>query len=60
VEAFSVELRSGVTRWLYGLLAAVGIALVPLLAWFRALTFESRRWQESMYSTSGDSSGDDD
>jgi hypothetical protein len=60
VDSFRVELRSGVTRWIYGLLAAVGIALVPLLAWIRALAFESRRWQESMYSTSGDSSGDDD
>ena len=45
---------------LYGLLATIGIVLFPVLAWLRALAFESRRWQESMYSTSGSASEDDD
>jgi hypothetical protein len=59
VSAFSIELRTGITRWIYGLFGLLGIALVPILAWFRALTFESRRWQESMYTSSGNSSEDE-
>jgi len=58
VSTFSVELRSGITRWLYGFLAALGILVVPVLAWIRAMAFENRRWQESSFSSS--SSGDDD
>jgi hypothetical protein len=53
VSAFTVELRSGVLRWLYPGLAFLGIVLVPLLAVFRALSFENRRWQESMYTNKG-------
>jgi hypothetical protein len=59
VPTFSVELRTGITRWIYGLLTAACIALFPLLAWLRALAFENRRWQESMYSSSGSSSEDE-
>ena len=59
VPTFSVEVRTGITRWIYGLLVVVGIALFPLLAWLRALAFENRRWQESMYTSSRSSSEDD-
>ncbi len=58
VSAFTVELRSGVLRWLYPVLALLGILLVPLLAVFRALAFENRRWQESMYTNQGTGGGD--
>lgn len=58
VSAFTVELRSGVLRWLYPGLALLGILLVPLLAVFRALAFENRRWQESMYTNQGTGGGD--
>jgi len=53
VNAFSVELKSGVIHGLYYILALVAIVLFPIFAVFRALTFEGRRWQESMFSTSG-------
>jgi hypothetical protein len=58
VSAFTVELRSGVLRWLYPVLALVGILLVPILGMFRALAFENRRWQESMYTSQGTGGGD--
>ena len=59
VATFSVGIRTGIIRWLYGFLAVLGITLVPILAWLRASAFEGRRWQESMYTTSGSSSEDD-
>lgn len=49
VKSFTVELRSGVMRWLYPLLAMIGIVLIPFIALMMALSFENRRWQESMY-----------
>ncbi len=59
VPSFIVELRSGVLRWLYPGLALLGILLVPIVAMVRALAFESRRWQESMYAPNQASEGDD-
>jgi hypothetical protein len=58
VSTFTIEIRSGVLRWLYPGLALLAILLVPLLAVFRALAFESRRWQESMYTSQGTGGGD--
>ncbi|MDP2877392.1 MAG: DUF4178 domain-containing protein [Holophaga sp.] len=55
VKAFTVEVRSGVMRWSYYLIALLAILIVPALAALRALSFESRRWQESMYSASNSS-----
>jgi len=58
VSGFSVELRSGVMRWVYPLLALLAIFLIPALAAVRALAFENRRWQESMYTNKGAGGGD--
>lgn len=60
VQAFSLSVKTGVTRWIYAFLAVIGIVLFPVLALIRASAFEGRRWQESMYTTSGYSSEDDD
>jgi hypothetical protein len=57
VPEFSIELRSGAVRWIYVILAIACIIFFPIVALMRALAFENRRWQESMYTTS--SSGDD-
>lgn len=60
VPSFNVELRTGIVRWTYGFIVALILAVVPTLAWLRAMAFEGRRWQESMYTSSGLPSGDDD
>jgi hypothetical protein len=60
VPSVEVQLRQGVMHWLYPVLALLAILLVPLLMVFRMAAFESRRWQESMYTTNTASSGGDD
>lgn len=60
VNQFSLELRSGVTRWLYIWLAFFAIVIPPLLKLFQSMGFEGRRWAESMYSSTGASGDDDD
>jgi hypothetical protein len=47
-------------RWLYPGLALLAILIVPLLMVFRMAAFETRRWQESMYASTGATSGGDD
>lgn len=59
VREFTVELRSGVMRWLYVWLAFFGIVIPPLLKLFQSMSFEGRRWAESMYSGTGESSDSD-
>ena len=58
VNAFTVEVRSGVLRWIYPGLALLAIFLIPALAALRALAFENRRWQESMYTNQTTGGGD--
>ena len=58
VQSFSLEIRSGVVRWLYVVLAFFAIVLFPLLMLLRVMAFEGRRWAESMYGTTGASSND--
>ena len=64
VPSLNLEIRSGVVRWMYVVLAFFGIILFPLLMLMRVMAFEGRRWAESMYgstasSSGGSSSGDD-
>ncbi len=56
VRSFSLEVRSGVFRWTYVLLAFLAIVFWPLVQVMRVSAFEGRRWQESMYTTTGESS----
>lgn len=51
VSAMTVELRSGIVRWSYVLLALLAAILVPVFQVIRAFAFENRRWAESMYSS---------
>jgi hypothetical protein len=59
VRSIEVQLRQGVLRWLYPGLALLAILLVPLVMVIRVAAFESRRWQESMYSAQATSGGGD-
>lgn len=59
VRAIEVTLRQGVMRWLYPGLTLLAILVIPLLLVFRMMAFETRRWQESMYTTQSSSDGDD-
>ncbi|MFN8010118.1 MAG: DUF4178 domain-containing protein [Holophagaceae bacterium] len=60
VREFTLEIRSGVMRWLYVWLAFFGILIPPLLKLFQSMSFEGRRWAESMYSGQGGGDGDSD
>lgn len=59
VREFTLELRSGVMRWLYIWIAFFAIVIGPLLKLFQSMGFEGRRWAESMYSGQGSSSDSD-
>ncbi len=53
VRTITMELRSGVMHLPYIGLAFAAILLGPLLLLFKVMAFEGRRWQESMYGSSG-------
>jgi hypothetical protein len=58
-----LEVREGVFRWLYFLLALIAIAVPPLFSVIWQLQFEAQRWQESAYNpytALQQSDGDDD
>ena len=59
VGGFSLEIHSGVLRWLYVVLAFLAIILFPLLMLLRVSAFEGRRWAESVNGATASSSGDD-
>lgn len=44
-----LHIRQGVPRMLNGLLVLIAISIVPILIFIWERSFESRRWQESMY-----------
>jgi len=53
IPAFHLQLRHGVFRWSYALLAILAILVAPILQFLRSTAFEGRRWAESMYSGQG-------
>jgi hypothetical protein len=55
VRSFTLEIRAGVFRWTYVFLAFLAIVFWPLIQVMRVSAFEGRRWQESMYTTTGGS-----
>jgi hypothetical protein len=56
-----IRVREGVFRWPYFLLALLAISILPVIAVFRHLSFETQRWKDSAHSPFGQwESGDDD
>lgn len=47
---FSITVAQGVPRFLYLLIALIGVSVIPVLVGLRHYTFEKRRWQDSDYS----------
>jgi hypothetical protein len=52
-----IKVEQGVNRGVNFLFALLTLSIVPAIGLFRRMTFESRRWSESMFSAAG---GDDD
>jgi uncharacterized Zn finger protein (UPF0148 family) len=55
----SVKVEQNVTRGVNFCFAFVVLAILPLLALFRKLAFESRRWKDSMFGSSSSGGSDD-
>jgi hypothetical protein len=51
----TLKVEQNVNRGVNFLCAFIVLLIVPVLGLFRKITFESRRWKDSMFSTSGDS-----
>lgn len=49
-----VKVEQGVTRGVNFICALILLILIPLVGLIRKLSFESRRWSESMFGSSGD------
>ena len=47
--ALSVKIEQGVSHGIYWLLSLIAISVVPVFVFFRRLSFEGRRWKDSMY-----------
>jgi DNA-directed RNA polymerase subunit RPC12/RpoP len=55
-----VIIREGVFRWPYFLLALIAISILPFFAIIRRVAFETERWKDSSFSSSGEERVDDD
>lgn len=55
-----IRVREGVFRGLHFILALIAISIIPFIAIIRQAIFESRRWSESSYSSSGSYQDDED
>lgn len=55
----SVKVEQNVDRGVNFCLAGVVLLIIPLLSLFRKISFESRRWRDSMFGSSTSSSSDD-
>ncbi len=49
----TVRVEQGVTRGIYWPIAMLLITIVPVIAFVRRSTFETRRWKDSMYGAQG-------
>lgn len=49
----NVKIEQGVAHGIYWLLALAVLSVVPVIVFFRKLSFEGRRWKDSMYTASG-------
>jgi hypothetical protein len=52
--ALALCIRQGVPHLLYAVLLLAALSLIPVVVLLRELSFEGRRWQESMYSGGSD------
>ncbi|HEX3101110.1 MAG TPA: DUF4178 domain-containing protein, partial [Pyrinomonadaceae bacterium] len=55
----SVKVEQGVNRGVNFCCAFIVLLIVPVLGLFRKMSFESGRWKDSMFSSSGKASSDD-
>lgn len=55
----SLKVEQNVNRGVNFLCAFIVLLIVPVLGLFRKITFESRRWKDSMFSTSSSDDSDD-
>jgi DNA-directed RNA polymerase subunit RPC12/RpoP len=58
--ALHVVIREGVFRWPHFVLALIAISILPLFAMLRRVAFETERWKDSSFSSSGQEKVDDD
>ena len=58
-DTLSVNVREGVFRWPYFILALLAISVLPVLATLRRISWESQRWKDSSYSPFGQVQSDD-
>lgn len=56
----NIEVREGVFRWPYFLAALIGVTILPAIALFRYVKFESERWKDSAHSPWTAVTSDDD
>jgi len=52
----TLKVEQNVNRGMNFMCALIGLVIVPVLGLFRKISFESRRWKDSMFSTSGSDS----
>ena len=58
--AIAVKIEQNVTRGFNLILALIGLSLIPIIMLIYHISFEHRRWSESMFSSAGGDSDDDD
>jgi hypothetical protein len=51
---YQIQVRRDVTTWIFFVTGAILLLIPPIFTTFRSLSFESKRWSESDYSSSGD------
>jgi Zn finger protein HypA/HybF involved in hydrogenase expression len=57
--AIAVKIEQNVTRGFNLILALIGLSIIPMIMLIYHVSFEHRRWSESMFSSAGASSEDD-
>jgi hypothetical protein len=53
-DMVAITITQGVFRWLYWLIALLGVSLIPLGVVWHHHSFEKRRWSQSDFAPGGD------